>query len=58
MNKILLSGRLTKDAELGYISWTGTPKASFSLAVEINYQKDKHNKKVDFITCEMIWKHT
>ena len=58
MNKILLSGRLTKDAELGYIAVTGTPKASFSLAVERAYQKDKHNKKVDFINCEMIGKHT
>jgi single-strand DNA-binding protein len=58
MNKILLSGRLTKDAELGYIAVTGTPKASFSLAVERNYQKDKHNKKVDFINCEIIGKHT
>ena len=47
MNKILISGRLTKDAELGYIAGTGTPKASFSLAVERAYQKDKHNKKVD-----------
>ena len=58
MNKILLSGRLTKDAELGYIAVTGTPKASFSIAVERGYQKDKNNKKVDFINCEMIGKHT
>ena len=58
MNKILLSGRLTRDAELGYNTGTGTPKASFSLAVERAYQKDKHNKKVDFINCEMIGKHT
>jgi len=58
MNKILISGRLTKEAELGYIAVTGTPKMTFSLAVERNYQKDKHNKKVDFINCEMIGKHT
>ena len=31
---------------------------SFSMAVERNYQKDKNNKKVDFINCEMIGKHT
>ena len=31
---------------------------SFSIAVERNYQKDKNNKKVDFINCEMIGKHT
>ena len=58
MNKSILLGRLTRDAELGYIAVTGTPKAYFSLAVERNYQKDKHNKKVDFINCEMIGKHT
>ena len=58
MNKVVLTGRLTKDAELGYIGATGTPKMSFSLAVERNYQKDKNNKKVDFINCDMIGQHT
>ena len=45
MNKILLSGRIVRDAELGFIGATGTPKMSFSLAVERNYQKDKNNKR-------------
>lgn len=58
MNKIILTGRTTKDAELSYLPNIGTPKISFSLAVERNYQKDKSNKKVDFINCEMIGKHT
>ena len=58
MNKVVLTGRLTKDAELGFIGATGTPKMVFSLAVERNYQKDKNNKKVDFISCEMIGQHT
>ena len=58
MNKVVLTGRLTKNAELGYIGVTGTPKMSFSLAVERNYQKDKNNKKVDFINMEMIGQHT
>ena len=58
MNKVVLTGRLVKDAELGYIGATGTPKMSFSLAVERNYQKDKNNKKVDFINMEMIGQHT
>ena len=57
MNKVILTGRLTRDAELGFIGATGTPKMSFSIAVERNYQKDK-NKKVDFINCEMIGQHT
>ena len=58
MNRVILVGRTTKDAELGFIGATGTPKMTFSLAVERNYQKDKNNKKVDFINCEMIGKHT
>ena len=56
MNKIILTGRLVKDAELGFIGATGTPKMTFTLAVERNYQKDKNNKKVDFINCEMLGK--
>ena len=58
MNKIIISGRLVRDAELSYIASAATPKISFTLAVERNYQKDKNNKKVDFINCEMIGKHT
>jgi len=58
MNKIILTGRTCKNAELGFIGATGTPKMSFSLAVERNYQKDKNNKKVDFINCEMLGQHT
>ena len=58
MNKIILTGRLVRDAELGFIGATGTPKMTFTLAVERNYQKDKNNKKVDFINCEMLGQHT
>ena len=58
MNKVVLTGRLTKDAELGYIGATGTPKMTYTLAVERSYQKDKNNKKVDFINCEMLGQHT
>ena len=58
MNKVILSGRIVRDAELNYIGATGTPKMSFSLAVERNYQKDKNNKKVDFVNCEMLGQHT
>ena len=58
MNKIILTGRLTKDAELSFLPSVGIPKINFSLAVERNYQKDKNNKKVDFINCEMLGKHT
>ena len=58
MNKIILTGRLTKDAELSFLPSVGIPKINFSLAVERNYQKDKNNKKVDFVNCEMLGKHT
>ena len=58
MNKIILTGRTCKNAELGFIGATGTPKMTFTLAVERNYQKDKNNKKVDFINCEMLGQHT
>ncbi|MGL5718805.1 MAG: single-stranded DNA-binding protein [Paraclostridium sp.] len=56
MNKCMLSGRLTKDAELSYIASTNTPKIVFTIAVDRNYQKDKNNKKSDFINCEMLGK--
>lgn len=55
MNKVILSGGVTKDAELNFLT-TGTPKMMFNLAVERSYQKDKNNKKVDFITCELFGK--
>ena len=58
MNKILLAGRIVKDADLSYIPSTQTAKTTFTLAVERNFQKDKNNKKVDFINCEMLGKHT
>ena len=58
MNKIILSGGITRDAELSFIGSTGTPKMAFSLAVERGYQKKGEEKKVDYINCEMIGKHT
>ncbi len=57
MNRVILTGRLVRDAELNYIASTSTPKMNFSLAVERAYQKDKNNKKVDFINCEQLGKH-
>ena len=57
MNKIMLTGRLVKDAEMSFLPGAGMPKITFTLAVDRNYQKDKNNKKVDFIPAEMIGKH-
>ena len=58
MNKIILTGRTTRDAELSYLPGVGVAKMTFTMAVDRNYQKDKNNKKVDFINCEMLGKHT
>lgn len=58
MNKIMLTGRLVKDAEMSFLPGTGIPKITFTLAVDRAYQKDKANKKTDFIACEQIGKHT
>ena len=58
MNKIILAGGVVRDTELSFLRSTGTPKMSFSIAVERNYQKDKNNTVVDYINCEMLGKHT
>ena len=58
MNKIMLTGRLVKDAEMSFLPGTGMPKVTFTVATDRAYQKDKNNKKVDFIPAEMIGKHT
>ena len=58
MNKIILTGRTTKNAEIGYLPGVGVAKMTFTMAVDRNYQKDKNNKKTDFINCELIGKHT
>lgn len=58
MNKIVLVGRLVRDCEPSVLPGTGTGKITFTLAVDRAYQKDKNNKKVDFIPVEMIGNHT
>ena len=57
LNKIMLTGRLVKDADMSFLPGTGMPKITFTIAVDRAYQKDKNNKKTDFITCEQIGKH-
>jgi len=51
MNIWIGVGRLTKDADLRY-SQNGTPIATFTIAIDREYQKDKENKKTDFIYCK------
>lgn len=52
MNKVCLSGRLTKDAELRFAAGSGTAVTRFSLAVRRNI-KDKNTGKYesDFVNC-------
>lgn len=57
MNNLTVVGRLTKDSELSYMKGNGVPVLKFYVAVERKFQKDRNNKKVDFIPCESIGKH-
>lgn len=55
MNKVILSGRLTKDAELRYAPGKGTPITQVSLAVE-NYNANTKEKGADFINLVVFGK--
>ena len=55
MNKVILIGRLTADAELKQTQ-NGTSVARFSLAVNRRFSKD-NEQTADFISC-VAWKHT
>lgn len=57
MNNLTVVGRLTKDSELSYMKGNGVPVLKFYVAVERKFQKDRKNKKVDYIPCESIGKH-
>lgn len=55
MNKVILSGRLAKDAELSYTPGKGTPVTQVSLAVE-NYNANTKEKGADFINLVVFGK--
>lgn len=55
INKVILGGRLTADAELKQTN-SGTSVCSFSLAVNRKYQKDGE-AQADFINCT-AWQKT
>lgn len=48
MNKVILSGRVTKDIEMHYTQ-TGKVVARFILAVNRRISKDKEKQQTDFI---------
>ena len=55
MNNLVVVGRIVKDAELTYIAnANGLAKLTFTVAVDRGYQKDKNNKKTDFIPCTIM----
>lgn len=56
MNQIILIGRLTRDPELRYLPTTGTPVATFILAVNRDYKDKDGNVPADFIPVEVMGK--
>lgn len=52
INSVIIHGRLTRDAELSYLS-TGTPKLAFSLANNTGYGD---YAKVHYFDCEKLGK--
>jgi len=56
MNQVSLVGRLTKDPELRYIPGSGTPVASFNLAIDRDYKKKDGTVEADFIPIQIMGK--
>ena len=52
MNKVILMGRLTRDAEIRYSQGESpTAIARFSLAVDRRFRRDNDEQTADFINC-------
>ena len=52
MNKVILMGRLTRDAEVRYSQGeNATAIARFSLAVDRRYRRENQDQTADFINC-------
>ncbi len=54
MNKVLLTGRITKDPELRYTQ-NGIPSVNFTLAVDRGMRDANGNRQADFINC-VAWR--
>lgn len=54
LNKIFIMGRLTRDPELRSTQ-SGTPVASFSLAVDRDFKEQDGSRATDFIDC-VAWR--
>ncbi|WP_462133193.1 single-stranded DNA-binding protein [Peptostreptococcus stomatis] len=55
MNNVVIVGRLTKDPELKYLT-SGTPVATFTLAINRDYKNKDGSIPVDFIPVEIMGK--
>lgn len=55
MNKVLLTGRITKDPEVRYTT-SGIPSVSFSIAVDRGMRDASGNRQADFINC-VAWRN-
>jgi single-strand DNA-binding protein len=56
MNKVILTGRITKDPEVRYTQ-TGVSVVSFTLAVNRQFRDANGNNQADFINCT-AWRST
>lgn len=56
MNHVVLVGRLTKDPEIRYIPGSGTPVATFTLAIDRDYKNKDGSTTTDFIPVEIMGK--
>lgn len=54
INRVILTGRLTKDPELKYTS-SGAAVGTFSLAVNRQFTNANGDREADFINC-VIWR--
>lgn len=50
MNKVLLTGRITRDPEARFLP-NGTPTVSFSIAVDRSVRDQNGQRQADFINC-------
>ena len=56
MNNVSIVGRLTKNPELRYIQGSGTPVATFTLAIDRDYKNRDGSVTTDFIPVEIMGK--
>lgn len=56
INRVVLTGRLTKDVELKYLP-SGIPMANFTIAVNRAFSNGQGEREADFIQIQ-VWRKT